>query len=64
MSVLGLLLPDQRLDHELGLVQRRVPDREDHLITWGRLDESTPMFLIESDATIVAPLVFAALLDW
>jgi deoxyhypusine synthase len=33
-------------------------------ITWGKLDENTPMFLIESDATIVAPLVFASLLDW
>ena len=31
VPVLGLLLPDQRLDHELRLVQRRVPDREDHL---------------------------------
>ena len=31
VSVLGLLLPDQRLDDELRLVQRRVPDREDHL---------------------------------
>src|SRR5262249_5542071 len=28
-------------------------------ITWGKLDEQTPMFLIESDATIVAPLIFA-----
>jgi hypothetical protein len=32
-------------------------------ITWGKLDENTPMFLIESDATIVAPLIFASLLD-
>jgi deoxyhypusine synthase len=33
-------------------------------ITWGKLDAETPMFTIESDATIVAPLMFAALLDW
>jgi deoxyhypusine synthase len=28
-------------------------------ITWGKLRESTPRFVIESDATIVAPLIFA-----
>lgn len=28
-------------------------------ITWGKLDVDTPKFVIESDATIVAPLVFA-----
>ncbi len=33
-------------------------------ITWGKLDISTPSFIIESDATIVAPLIFAYLLDW
>ncbi|MDX1383881.1 MAG: deoxyhypusine synthase family protein [Thermoanaerobaculia bacterium] len=32
-------------------------------ITWGKLDVDTPAFLIESDATIVAPLVFGAVLD-
>lgn len=32
-------------------------------ITWGKLDIKTPKFIIESDATIVAPLVFAYLLD-
>lgn len=31
-------------------------------ITWGKLHEDTPSFIIESDATIVAPLVFAWLL--
>jgi len=31
-------------------------------ITWGKLDENTPRFIIESDATIVAPLIFAYLL--
>jgi deoxyhypusine synthase len=33
-------------------------------ITWGKLDVETPRFVIESDATIVAPLIFAIVLDW
>ncbi|PKP30481.1 MAG: deoxyhypusine synthase [Bacteroidetes bacterium HGW-Bacteroidetes-16] len=33
-------------------------------ITWGKLDINTPKFIIESDATIVAPLIFAYLLGW
>lgn len=32
-------------------------------ITWGKLDVNTPKFIIESDATIVAPLIFAYLLN-
>lgn len=32
-------------------------------ITWGKLDIDTPKFVIESDATIVAPLVFAYILN-
>lgn len=31
-------------------------------ITWGKLDVNTPRFIIESDATIVAPLIFAYVL--
>jgi deoxyhypusine synthase len=31
-------------------------------ITWGKLDIDTPKFIIESDATIVAPLIFAYIL--
>jgi deoxyhypusine synthase len=31
-------------------------------ITWGKLDIGTPKFLIKSDATIVAPLIFAYVL--
>jgi deoxyhypusine synthase len=31
-------------------------------ITWGKLSVDTPTFIIESDATIVAPLIFAWLL--
>lgn len=33
-------------------------------ITWGKLQVDTPKFIIESDATIVAPLVFAWILGW
>jgi len=32
-------------------------------ITWGKLGIETPKFIIESDATIVAPLVFAYILN-
>ncbi|MDQ3394122.1 MAG: deoxyhypusine synthase family protein [Bacteroidota bacterium] len=32
-------------------------------ITWGKLGIDTPKFMIESDATIVAPLIFAIVLD-
>jgi deoxyhypusine synthase len=32
-------------------------------ITWDKLTEETPMFVIESDATIVAPLILSALLE-
>ena len=33
-------------------------------ITWGKLSVDTPRFVIESDATIVAPLMFAYILGW
>lgn len=33
-------------------------------ITWGKLDINTPKFIVESDATIVAPLMFAYILGW
>jgi len=33
-------------------------------ITWGKLGPDTPRFVIESDATIVAPLIFAYILGW
>ena len=33
-------------------------------ITWGKLNINTPKYIIESDATIVAPLIFAWLLGW
>ncbi|MBI5892223.1 MAG: deoxyhypusine synthase family protein [Deltaproteobacteria bacterium] len=33
-------------------------------ITWGKLGIDTPKFIIESDASIVAPLIFAWVLGW
>ncbi|NLR93828.1 deoxyhypusine synthase family protein [Flammeovirga agarivorans] len=33
-------------------------------ITWGKLDADTPKYIVESDATIVAPLIFAYLLGY
>ena len=33
-------------------------------ITWGKLGEKTPKFIVESDASIVAPLMFAYVLGW
>jgi deoxyhypusine synthase len=32
-------------------------------ITWGKLSAATPSYIIESDATIVAPLIFAYVLE-
>ncbi len=33
-------------------------------ITWGKLSGETPSFIVESDASIVAPLMFAYVLGW
>jgi len=33
-------------------------------ITWGKLAVETPKFVVESDASIVAPLMFALVLGW
>jgi deoxyhypusine synthase len=33
-------------------------------VSWGKLDPDTPNFMIESDATIVVPLIFAYVLGW
>ncbi|MBU6411308.1 MAG: deoxyhypusine synthase family protein [Verrucomicrobiota bacterium] len=33
-------------------------------ITWGKLGVETPKYIIESDATLVAPLIFAYVLGW
>lgn len=33
-------------------------------ITWGKLDDQSKKFIVESDASIVAPLMFAYILGW
>ena len=33
-------------------------------ITWGKLGIDTPKYIVESDATIVAPLIFGYVLEW
>lgn len=33
-------------------------------ITWGKLAPTTPSYIVESDATIVAPLIFGYVLGW
>ncbi|MEM1406852.1 MAG: deoxyhypusine synthase family protein [Bacteroidota bacterium] len=33
-------------------------------ITWGKLDIDTPKYIVESDATIVTPLIFGYVLGW
>lgn len=33
-------------------------------ITWEKLSQETPKFMIQSDASIVAPLIFAYVLEW
>ena len=33
-------------------------------ITWYKLDQAAPKFMINSDASIVAPLIFAYVLEW
>lgn len=50
-----------RCQSSYGSYSGAVPNEK---ITWGKLDIGTPKYIIESDATIVAPLVFAWLLGW
>ena len=47
--------------HFYGGYSGAVPNEK---ITWGKLGIDTPKFIIESDATIVAPLMFARILGW
>ena len=39
-------------------------EKDPSKLPWGKLGVDTPKFLIESDATIVAPLIFAKVLGW
>ena len=59
--VVGLLLPGQRFDDQLWSDSGAVPNEK---ITWGELGIDTPRFIIESDASIVVPLMFARVLGW
>lgn len=76
ICVVPLLHQDLELDHvpmwsyfcqisdsttSYGSYSGAVPNEK---ITWGKLSPETPKFIIESDATIVAPLVFAYVLGW
>ena len=47
------------------LVASETPDFQVtyHVSIEGKLDVDTPKFVIESDATIVAPLIFASVLE-
>lgn len=58
-ALLGLFLPDFGFDHLLRFYSGAVPNEK---ITWGKLLPDTPSFIVESDATIVAPLIFAYVL--
>lgn len=76
ICVVPMLHQDLQLDHvpmwsyfcqisdsttSYGSYSGAVPNEK---ITWGKLNPETPKFIIESDATIVAPLVFAYVLGW
>lgn len=43
----------------MALTRGAVPNEK---ITWGKLHAKTPTFIVESDASIVAPLIFAYVL--
>jgi deoxyhypusine synthase len=75
ICVVPLLIQDMRLDEvplwgyfcqisdsttSYGSYSGAVPNEK---ITWGKLGIDTPKYLVESDATIVAPLIFAYVLE-
>jgi deoxyhypusine synthase len=76
ICVVPMLHQDLQLDHvpvwsyfcqisdsttSYGSYSGAVPNEK---ITWGKLAVDSPKYIIESDATIVAPLIFAYLLGW
>jgi deoxyhypusine synthase len=76
ICVVPMLHQDLKLDHipvwsyfcqisdsttSYGSYSGAIPNEK---ITWGKLSANTPKFIIESDASIVAPLFFAYLLNW
>ena len=55
------------LDGEIGENSSSKLNTEDYAelsFNVGKLDINTPKFIVESDATIVAPLIFAWVLGW
>ena len=52
-------VPQPSVEHYLTACSLRALDTDETLLA-----PDTPKFIIESDATIVAPLVFAHLLGW
>ncbi|GIR00036.1 MAG: hypothetical protein CM15mP8_2330 [Methanobacteriota archaeon] len=56
----GLVFPISEATASYGGYSGAPPNEK---ITWGKLSESTPKFVIESDATIVVPLIFAYILN-
>ena len=59
MPPVDLLRPDLGLHDLLRLLFRRRSEREDHL---AQARPTAPKFMINSDASIVAPLIFAYVL--
>ena len=47
-------------DESMGGYSGALPNEK---ITWGKIDPTTPSFVIKGDATIIAPIVFACVLD-
>ena len=60
-AVLGLLRQISDSTTSYGSYSGAVPNEK---ITWGKLARTPPKFIVESDATIVAPLIFAYVLGW
>ena len=57
----GATFADSDSTTSYGSYSGAVPNEK---ITWGKLGVKTPNNIIESDATIVAPLIFAHVLGW
>ncbi len=55
----GLFRTDQRRVTSYGGYSGAVPNEK---ITWTKLSKECPKYMIQSDATIVAPLIFAYVL--
>ena len=54
-------MPNLRRGDQLWRYSGAVPNEK---ITWQKLSIEAPKFMIQSDASIVAPLIFAYVLGW